>query len=87
MICLKTSSTLRERIIKAGGEVYTFENLFKVSPKLEDCVLIKSDRTQRKSYKYFGSPGEKGSEAYPRTVNKKKGGERRINHNKSKLPY
>lgn len=88
VICLKISTTLKKRILKAGGEVYTLEKLFKVSPKLEDCVMVKSDRTKRKSYKYFGATGEKGSETYPRTISKGRGsGERRINNTREKSLY
>jgi large subunit ribosomal protein L18e len=78
LIALQISKAAKSKIEKCGGKVYTFDEMFKVCPSLDDVVLIKGDVTKRKSYKYFGAPGDKFSEAYPKCTSKGKNRERRL---------
>lgn len=82
IVALNFTREARKKILKFGGEIYTLDQLFKVSPDLSDVVLVNGNRTHRKSYKYFGVPGEKNSTTYPRTINPKNSGEKRIMHRK-----
>lgn len=84
VVALSTSREARRKIVKFGGSVHTLDRLFKVSSDLKDIALVCGDRTRRKAYKYFGCPGEKNSLTYPRTVNSKNSGEKRINHPRKK---
>lgn len=84
IIALNFSREARNKIIRSGGEIYTLDQLFTVSSDLSDVVLVSGDRTHRKSYKYFGVAGQKGSTTYPRTTNPRNSGEKRINQPKKK---
>lgn len=84
IIALSFSREARAKILKFGGEIFTLDQLFTVSNDLSDVVLLNGDRTHRKSYKYFGAAGEKGSTTYPRTTNPRNSGEKRVNHPKKK---
>lgn len=78
IVALNFSREARKKILKFGGEIYTLDQLFTVSSDLSNVILISGDRTHRKSYKYFGAAGEKGSTTYPRTINPRNSGEKRI---------
>lgn len=82
IIALNFSREARKKILKFGGEIFTLDQIFTASNDLSDVILVNGDRTHRKAYKYFGTPGEKGSKTYPRTTNPKNSGEKRINHPK-----
>lgn len=66
LACLKISKTARARIIKAGGEVLTLDQLALRAPKGENTLLVRGKRTARKANKYFGTPGARGSHVAPR---------------------
>lgn len=85
VVALNVSREAKNKIRKFGGEVYTLDKLFQISNDLKDIVLVSGDRTRRKAYKFFGCPGEKNSITYPRTINKKNSGEKRINNPKRKM--
>lgn len=79
LVVFQITRTAREKIEKAGGSVHTLDQLFDVSPTLENVSLFRGKVTARKAYKYFGlPPGEKGSRTYPRSCRKGKRRERRI---------
>lgn len=71
-ICaLKVSETARARILAAGGEVLTFDQLAQQNPTGSQVVLLRGKRTARKQYKHFGElPGTPGSKARPYTRSK-----------------
>ena len=62
---LRFSETARARIIKAGGECITFDQLALRAPKGANTVLLQGVRTARAANKHFGTPGAKGSTTKP----------------------
>ena len=66
-ICaLRFTSAARARIIKAGGEAITFDQLALRAPKGENTLLLQGPRKAREAQKHFGPPpGVPGSHAKP----------------------
>ncbi|XP_039964882.1 60S ribosomal protein L18 [Bactrocera neohumeralis] len=66
-ICaLHVSQTARERIIKAGGKVLTFDQLALKSPTGKNTLLLQGKRTARTACKHFGkAPGVPHSHTRP----------------------
>jgi hypothetical protein len=64
-ICaLHVTEQARTRILKAGGQIITFDQLALRSPKGENCVLLSGPRSQREAVRHFGpAPGTKNSSA------------------------
>merc|ERR1711893_169385 len=55
---LKITDQARGRILKAGGEIITFDQLALRSPKGQNTVLIQGPRKAREAYRHFGrAPG------------------------------
>merc|ERR1712194_207875 len=70
-ICaLRVTNTARARIIAAGGEIITFDQLALRAPTGTDTLLIRGPRFSRKTCKYWGAPGVPGSSARPRVRSK-----------------
>merc|ERR1719378_921340 len=68
---LRFSETARSRIVKAGGECITFDQLALRSPKGSNCVLIRGPTKSRKAQRYFGkAPGVPNSTTRPRVRSK-----------------
>ncbi len=56
----------RARILKAGGEILTFDQLALRSPKGENCVLLSGPRNSREACRHFGpAPGTRHSNTKP----------------------
>ena len=54
-ICaLKFTESARRRIVKAGGECLTFDQLALKSPNGSNTVLLRGPRSARESVKHFG---------------------------------
>lgn len=51
---LRFTATARARIVKAGGEVLTLDQLARRTPTGEDAVLVKGDRSRRQAVRHFG---------------------------------
>ncbi|XP_060076076.1 large ribosomal subunit protein eL18-like [Ylistrum balloti] len=66
-ICaLKVTERARARILKAGGEIITFDQLALRSPKGQNTVLMQGARKARKAYRHFGrAPGVPHSHTAP----------------------
>lgn len=66
-ICaLKFTQSAKERIIKAGGECMTFDQLALKTPLGKQTILLRGKKTAREVYRHFGkAPGKKGSHAKP----------------------
>lgn len=66
-ICaLRVTERARERIVKAGGEVLTFDQLALLSPTGNNTVLVQGKRTTREACKHFGrAPGVPHSHTKP----------------------
>ena len=64
---LKFSETARRRIVEAGGECLTFDQLALKAPKGEGCKLLEGDRKRRAAVRHFGAaPGDDNSKARPK---------------------
>lgn len=66
-ICaLRVSERARERIVKNGGEVLTFDQLALLSPTGKNTILIQGKRNARESVRHFGTaPGVPHSHSRP----------------------
>jgi len=68
---LKFSESARTRILKAGGEVLTFDQLALKAPTGKNTFLLRGPRKAAVKYKYFGrAPGTPGSHTRPRVIGK-----------------
>ena len=67
---LRFTEGARARIVKAGGECMTFDQLALARPKGENTVLLRGKRTARTAVKYFGTPGASNSTTRPRIESK-----------------
>ncbi|KAI8906045.1 ribosomal protein L18e/L15P [Gorgonomyces haynaldii] len=61
---LRVTKSARARILKAGGEILTLDQLALRSPLGKGTVLLRGPRT-REAAKHFGKPGAPGSSAKP----------------------
>lgn len=65
-ICaLRVTKTARARILNAGGEILTFDQLALRSPLGKGTVLLRGPKNAREAVKHFGTPGKPGSSAKP----------------------
>merc|ERR1712217_971502 len=62
---LHFSDVARARIVKAGGEAITFDELARRRPTGRNTVLLRGKKTARETVKHFGAPGVPGSHAKP----------------------
>ena len=69
---LKFTKTARARIVQAGGEAITLDQLALRAPKGENTVLLRGKRCARKANKFFGTPGAKGSHTKSRIISSSK---------------
>lgn len=63
---LHVTEGARARILAAGGEVITFDQLALQAPTGAKTVLLRGRRTARDANRYFGNPGTPGSGVAPR---------------------
>jgi hypothetical protein len=66
LVALRVTDGARARILKAGGEVLTFDQLALQAPKGSNTILLRGRKTARTAVKHFGAPGTPGSSARPR---------------------
>jgi len=81
---LRFTEGARARIVKAGGECLTFDQLALRKPKGENTVLLRARRNARTAVKYFGTPGATGSTTRPRIESKGRKFERARGRRKSR---
>jgi len=62
---LRVTEAARARILKAGGEIITFDQLALRAPTGKDTVLLRGPKNVREANKHFGAPGVPGSHAKP----------------------
>lgn len=67
LCALRVTEKARERILKAGGEIITFDQLALRSPVGKGTMLIQGPRKARMAERHFGAPGRPGSHAKPFT--------------------
>jgi large subunit ribosomal protein L18e len=65
LCALRVTEGARARILKAGGEVLTFDQLALLSPKGSNTVLLRGRKNARTATKHFGAPGTPNSTARP----------------------
>ena len=82
---LRVTQSARVRILKAGGEILTLDQLAQRSPKGENTVLIQGPRKARLAEKHFGkAPGVPGSHTRPLIKSKGRKFERARGRRKSR---
>jgi len=62
---LRFTATARARILKAGGECLTLDQLALRSPEGENTLLLRGCKSHRESAKHFGAPGTAHSHVKP----------------------
>jgi len=76
---LRFTAAARARIVKAGGECITLDELAIRKPTGSNAVLLRGSRLARKAVKYFGAPaGSPSSNTRPRNGGRTKFGKREI---------
>merc|ERR1711988_1955091 len=66
LCALRVTESARARILAAGGEIITFDQLALQAPKGQNTVLLQGPRRQREAVKHFGpAPGAPGSRTKP----------------------
>ncbi|XP_075681288.1 ribosomal protein L18 [Dermatophagoides pteronyssinus] len=64
--CLRCTKRARARILKAGGEIITFDQLAQRAPTGKNTVLLQGPRNAREAVRHFGpAPGVPGSHTKP----------------------
>ncbi|XP_076445769.1 large ribosomal subunit protein eL18-like [Babylonia areolata] len=81
---LRATAGARARILKAGGELITFDQLALRSPKGQNTVLMQGARKARQAYRHFGAPGVPNSNAAPYVRSKGRKFERARGRRKSR---
>ena len=67
---LRFTRRARERILAAGGQCLTLDQLALQRPKGQNTIPLRGPKKARKSFRYFGAPGVPGSSARPRVGKK-----------------
>lgn len=62
---LRFTKTARARIVKAGGECLTFDELAQRCPTGTGCLLLRGKKNAREAVKHFGITGSPGSHVKP----------------------
>merc|ERR1711955_98759 len=63
---LRVTERARARILKAGGDIITFDQLALKAPKGQKTVLLQGPRKAREAYRHFGpAPGVPHSRTKP----------------------
>merc|ERR1711983_194680 len=62
---LRVTEKARERILKAGGEIITFDQLALRAPTGKNTLMIQGPRKARTAERHFGAPGIPGSHVKP----------------------
>jgi large subunit ribosomal protein L18e len=62
---LRFSRSARERIVGAGGECLTFDQLALIAPTGKNTFLLRGRKAGEEKYKHFGASGTPGSHAKP----------------------
>lgn len=70
IVALKVTEGARARILAAGGEIYTFDQLAMMRPTGANTVLLRGRRNARVATRYFGTPGSSGATVRPRVRSK-----------------
>merc|ERR1711937_77589 len=61
LAALRVTETARKRILEAGGEILTLDQLAQQAPLGQNTVLLQGPRSHREAVRHFGAPGLPGS--------------------------
>ena len=67
---LRFSRSARQRIVGAGGECLTFDQLAMLAPSGKNTFLVRGRKSGRESVKHFGAAGVPGSHVKPRVTSR-----------------
>merc|ERR1712073_72747 len=70
LCALRVTEKARERILKAGGEIITFDQLALRAPTGKNTILLQGPRKAREAVKHFGAAGTPHSHTKPFTRGK-----------------
>jgi len=65
VVALRVTETARARILKAGGEILTFDQLAMIAPTGANTVLLRGPKNSREAVKHFGAAGVPNSSVKP----------------------
>jgi len=65
LCALRVTEKARERVLKAGGEIITFDQLALRAPTGKNTILIQGPRKARVAQRQFGAAGKPGSHVKP----------------------
>merc|ERR1711864_7262 len=65
LCALRVTEKARERILKAGGEIITFDQLALLTPTGKNTLLLQGPRKARVAQRHFGAAGKPGSHVKP----------------------
>merc|ERR1712147_13930 len=65
LAALRVTESARKRILEAGGEILTLDQLAQQAPLGQNTVLLQGPRSQREAVRHFGAPGVPHSTAKP----------------------
>ncbi|TPX41594.1 hypothetical protein SeLEV6574_g06007 [Synchytrium endobioticum] len=65
LCALRVTTSARARILKAGGEILTFDQLALRSPLGKGTLLLRGPKSSREAVKHFGAAGRPGSTVKP----------------------
>merc|ERR1711988_1089847 len=83
--CLHMTERARARVLKAGGEIMTFDQLALKCPKGQNTVNMQGPRKSREAYRHFGkAPGAPNSKSAPLVRSKGRKFERARGRRKSR---
>ncbi|CAI2182221.1 19934_t:CDS:2 [Funneliformis geosporum] len=68
---LRITKSAKERILKAGGEVLTLDQLALRAPTGSNTVLLRGPKSARESVKHFGMGPHKNAKPYVRSKGRK----------------
>merc|ERR1711939_1125284 len=68
---LRFTESARNRILAAGGEILTFDQLAQQYPTGSNCLLVRGPRAAREAVRHFGAPGTTGAAPYVRSKGRK----------------
>merc|ERR1712113_1123569 len=65
LCALHVTEKARDRVLKAGGEIITFDQLALRAPTGKNTLVMMGPRKQREAVKHFGAAGRPGSHVKP----------------------
>ena len=70
-MCIKFTTNARARIVRAGGECVTFDQLASRAPTGANTLLLRGPKLAREAQRHFGAVGVPNSKAKPYVSSRK----------------